>query len=163
ESEENGVVQGTRRPHMACRISEVARRHEPIGSDLFLKTEIPLSHIHGGALIVHRRHDRERNPRYIFREVRSERLREWISAWIVSAGGMELDVIELNSWCPRRNRCQASLIYRCGIVIERPCRNTNRGAAVTADVLCESHSRREIAPLVVHARLAGKSRVGVEE
>ena len=48
----DGRIDGLYRPQMSRVVSEITRRYQPVGADLFLEAEVPLGNPHVGAVIV---------------------------------------------------------------------------------------------------------------
>src|SRR5262249_25543941 len=75
ESEESRRIDLRSRPEMHDGCTDIVRRHQPVGSDLFLKAEVPLLRVRGLRMQRHRFITAECHERAFFRQS----TRKWIA------------------------------------------------------------------------------------
>src|SRR5262245_4357186 len=81
QSQKDSGIDVFRRPEMRGLISKITRRNEPIGSDLFLKAQVPLNDLHVRCVVIRRQNERVLRPyRVVLTKALPVRKREWISA-----------------------------------------------------------------------------------
>ena len=148
---------------MSGRVAEITRRYQPVGADLSLNTEVPLSDSHIRAVIIRRREAAEWQPGNIFRQVLAERYWKRISTRVAGPRFIEIHCVQLHAGIPWRKGRGISAVYACGIIVERSSREPDRRSAVTFRIPGDSQARRKIQPLVVESRSARESRIRIEE
>src|SRR5215813_9873751 len=114
--------------HDGC--TDIVRRHQPVGSDLFLKAEVPLLRVRRLRMQRHRFITAERHERTVLRKS----ARKWITA------REALPRVGKRRWALRKS----DVIVQRRQVVEDAVRRANRHLPPAFRIPRESYARREI-------------------
>ena len=78
-----------------------------------------------------------------------------VAAGHVAVRVFERHAVQLDAIAERRGRCRDVEELRAREIVIQPVRRSNGRAAITGHIPGDARARREIGPLLVHARLAG--------